>query len=418
LADELAISLLGSGGGVAKAVLSILNKAIEDIHDPLHDHLKRSVIHLIDREPKDIPYFGEHAPNLASRLRLHQFDLRNLKAVREHFTESNTSLVIDVSWADTVEMLEICDEMGIAYVNTALEIASVDDDKELEGFTLIERYRIFEANRSRFTNVKGIIGSGMNPGVVEWMAHQLLNAHADERPLACYIVETDSTFYKNKARAQEKTVYASWSPECFLDEALLNYPLFVQHHVPLILYNAVYEQEFKVTLGPVQFHGCLMPHEEVLSLGRLYDMETGFIYRVNAHTTGIIRDNLHCSEELWDWNHTVLDPSDAELTGEDLVGVLLVYEDKERFMYNVMDNASVCAQYKTNATYFQVACGVYGAACSLLMDEIKPGLYFVDELLLETASEYGRYVSYYLKHYVTGENAFSEGLLLSRMRKM
>ncbi|MBP1937046.1 hypothetical protein [Paenibacillus sediminis] len=39
----------------------------------------------------------------------------------------------------------------------------MDDNEEYEGFTLIERYRIFEDNRSRFTNVKAIIGSGMNP---------------------------------------------------------------------------------------------------------------------------------------------------------------------------------------------------------------------------------------------------------------
>jgi hypothetical protein len=152
-------------------------------------------------------------------------------------------------------------------------------------------------------------------------------------------------------------------------------------------------------------------------MGRLYDMEIGFIYKVNDYTSDVIRSNLDHAEDLWNWEHKVLDPADAKLAGEDLVGVLLVYKDKERFMYNVMDNQSVFSQYKTNATYFQVACGVYGAACSLLLDEIPNGLYYVDELLTKTTTDYGRYVSYYMKDFTIGENAGSDGTLLNRMRK-
>ncbi len=190
--------------------------------------------------------------------------------------------------------------------------------------------------------------------------------------------------------------------------------MFVQQRTPLVLYNDVYELEFKVTLGDIEFHGCLMPHEEVLTMGRLYDMEFGFIYRVNDHTTSVIRDNLHCSGELWDWNHVVFDPNEAELVGQDLVGVLLVYPDRERFMYNVMDNAAVFAKYGTNATYFQVACGVYGAVCSLLLDQVPNGAHYVDDILQFT--RYGEYVSRYMKPFINGSNDRTDGLLLQRMR--
>lgn len=107
-------------------------------------------------------------------------------------------------------------------------------------------------------------------------------------------------------------------------------------------------------------------------------MEIGFIYRVNEHTTSQIRAHLDDPDQLWNWKHKVFDPSEAELVGEDLVGVLLVYPDKERYMYNVMSNQVIYGEYGVNATYFQVACGVYGAVCSLLLDdEIEKGLYYV-----------------------------------------
>ncbi|PYI52484.1 saccharopine dehydrogenase NADP-binding domain-containing protein [Paenibacillus flagellatus] len=412
----LIVSVLGSGGGVAKAVLSLLNKAAADPTDPLHPFLNRAEIHLIDRKPKKLDEYGRIAPNLKGRFVLHQFDLLELDRVRAHLADTGTSLVIDLSWADTVDMIALCDELGIAYTNTALEIVEVDDNEELEGFTLLERYRMFENNRHRFTRVKGIVCSGMNPGVVQWMAHTLLSEPSDRPPLACYIVETDSTFFKDPKRAKPNTIYSSWSPECFLDEALLNYPMLVQRRVPLVLYAPAYGQAFKVTLGDLQFYGALMPHEEVLTLGRLYGLETGFIYKVQDYMIDLLRANLDQPNALWDWEHRTLDPAEDELEGEDTVGVLVVYEDKERYMYNTLETRTIYAKYGVNATYFQVACGVYGAICTLLLDDLETGLFFVDELLAATDSSYGEYVSRYLERFVTGENAGTDGLLLQRLK--
>jgi hypothetical protein len=64
-----------------------------------------------------------------------------------------------------------------------------------------------------------------------------------------------------------------------------------------------------------------------------------------------------------------------------------------------------------------VACGVYGGVAALLLDDIPNGVYFVDELLLQTDTGYGKYLSYYMKDFVTGENHHSDGPLLDRMKK-
>ncbi|MER1990599.1 MAG: hypothetical protein ABS884_12840, partial [Solibacillus isronensis] len=71
----------------------------------------------------------------------------------------------------------------------------------------------------------------------------------------------------------------------------------------------------KITLKEREFYGCLMPHEEVLSLGKLFDFELGFIYRVNEHTTELIRNNLDDVDDLWNWKQKLIDPAEGEVEG-------------------------------------------------------------------------------------------------------
>lgn len=415
---QTVISIFGSAGGVAKSILSILNHSASDTKDPIHQYITNSAIHLIDHKQKDPLYYQSLFPYLTKQLNYHQFDLKDKEQLKTHLISTNTSIVVDVSWADTVEMLQCCNELGIKYTNSALENTFIDDHEEqFAGFPLIERIHYFEKHKDTFNNTTAIVCSGMNPGVVQWMAFELMKQHGDEKPLGCYIVEHDTSFLKKKSQAKKDVIYTTWSPECFLDEAILCYPMFMKNGTPLFLYENVYDIEFKVTLGKKIFYGCLMPHEEVYTLGKLYDMESGFLYKVNDHTTKIIREHLDDSDVLWDFEMKVLDPLEAPLMGEDLVGVLLVYPDKESYIYNVLDNESIFAQYKTNATYFQVACGIYASLSVLLLDQIPSGVYYVDELLLKTNNQYGQYLTFYMTDFVSGENTSTDGLLLDRMRE-
>jgi len=412
------ITILGSAGGVADGILSILNNSAQDEKDPIHHIIINCSIHLIDNKQKDASFYHHSYPHVKDKFLFHEFDLKDIEQFKDHLKQTKTTVVIDLSWADTVEMIECCDQLGVNYVNTALENTMIDENEELyEGFGLIERMRHLEKYKDTFSNSTAIIGSGMNPGVVQWMALELLKTDSSEsKPIGCYIVEHDNSFYKNKKKAKKNVIYTTWSPECFLDEAILSFPMFMKHHNPLFFYEKVYDLEFKVTLGNIEFYGCLMPHEEVYTLGKLYDMESGFLYKVNDHTTNLIRSNLDDVDKLWNYEMKVLDPKDAPLDGEDLVGVLLVYPDKERYMYNVLSNEDIFKKYKTNATYFQVSCGVYAALSVLFLDKITNGAFYVDELLLKTENNYGNYLKYYMTDFVTGENQQTEGLLNQRMQ--
>ncbi len=412
-----AMTISGSAGGVARSLLAILNKAIQDKHDPLHSFLNNCMLHLIDRNQKTTSYYSELCPNLRDRIEIHEFDLGDNSTFNEHLDKVRPKIVIDLSWADTLEMLSCCNRHGIYYINSALENTMIDENEELyKGFPLAERLIHFEAEKGRLNNTTAIIGSGMNPGVVQWMALELMKINGAETPLGCYIVEEDTSFYSLSSDVKEEVVYTSWSPECFLDEAIMSYPMFMKHGTPLYLYNQPYELEFNVSLGQKQFNGCLMPHEEVYTLGKQFNMETGFIYKINEHTTKIIRRNLSDVDKIWELEMEVLDPSKAPLDGEDFVGVLLVYDKKEIYMYNVQDNKTIYEIFQTNATYFQVACGIYAGTCSLLIDNLKRGIYYVDELILQTSSRYGKYLKHYMNDFIIGENPKSEGLLLERKK--
>lgn len=416
--EQLILTILGSSGGAARAFLSLLNHAVKDIHNPLYSQLQNCSIHLIDIKQKPQSYFKDTYPALYDSFTFHVFDLSDNTLFRNHLQKTGTNLVIDASLADAVEMLTCCNEFGVHYINTALQSPKIDANEHIKRFSLLERQNFFEEHKPTFTQMTGIICSGMNPGVVQWMAIKLMKQNPTEIPLACFIVEHDTTFYHDPTLIKEKTVYSTWSPAGFLEEGILNYPLFMKHQTPILLCNTAYEQEFKVTLGDKQFFGCLMGHEEVINLGKLYDMEVGFLYRINDYMTQLIHDNQHNVDELWSWNHHVLNPETGQLIGEDLIGVLLVYKDKEVYMYNTTATQHVYTQYGTNATYFQVACGVYGALASLLLDDLPLGCYFVDELLLNTDSKYDQYLSYYMKDFVIGENHTTDGLLFDRMKKI
>jgi homospermidine synthase len=123
--------------------------------------------------------------------------------------------------------------------------------------------------------------------------------------------------------------------------------------------------------------GCLVIHEENLSVSQKYDLPSKFIYAVHPQTMEKLlrtykkEKNVHRKDlELADNINTVLD-------GSDNIGVLLQYPNKKVYYFNTVANTSVIG---TSATYTQVAVGVFAALFVLLFDKLKKGTYFVEDL--------------------------------------
>ena len=67
--NPFSISVLGSSGGVAKAVLAILNKSVTDKNDPIAPLIKHSHLHLIDINQKSEEYYNDLFPTFLAILR-------------------------------------------------------------------------------------------------------------------------------------------------------------------------------------------------------------------------------------------------------------------------------------------------------------------------------------------------------------
>ena len=76
------ITILGSGGGVAKAILSIFNQSVVDKNDPIHQILMNTKFYLIDMKQKNMEYYTKLFPNLKDKLNLLQFDLNEVNKLK------------------------------------------------------------------------------------------------------------------------------------------------------------------------------------------------------------------------------------------------------------------------------------------------------------------------------------------------
>jgi hypothetical protein len=61
---------------------------------------------------------------------------------------------------------------------------------------------------------------------------------------------------------------------------------------------------------------------------------------------------------------------------------------------------------------------VYAGTASLILDNIPLGVYYVDELLINTQSNYEKYLTYYMRDFTFGENNCTDDLLHQRMKRM
>ena len=71
------ITILGSAGGVANAILSILNNSVQDEKDPIYQVMNNCVIHLIDNEQKEASVYALSYPHLKDKFIYHEFNLKD-----------------------------------------------------------------------------------------------------------------------------------------------------------------------------------------------------------------------------------------------------------------------------------------------------------------------------------------------------
>jgi hypothetical protein len=123
--------------------------------------------------------------------------------------------------------------------------------------------------------------------------------------------------------------------------------------------------------------GMALLHEEVVSLGRRLNVPTSFTYGIHPASLAALRSSWLNNEPLTADDLLLADNVTIPLTGSDLVGVWLKYDDKDVRVFNVMHNRDLRG---TNATYRQVAIGVLAGIRAMAHAQVPRGLHFVEEL--------------------------------------
>ncbi|MFA4946468.1 MAG: saccharopine dehydrogenase NADP-binding domain-containing protein [Candidatus Micrarchaeia archaeon] len=352
--------VLGASGGVANAFLH-------------HMSLYRKLFHrfvLVDKNDKVLrDRYIDHAAIdyvfVHKHIKIPEKEHEYLALLKKY----KITLVLDLTDMNSMEILEATDKAGVSYVNTAMN----DDTKTVKEL-------IFEIypRKKEFNRAPHILCTGMNPGVVNMWVRYGIERFGVPKSIVHFEYDTSTP-----SRVWRSMM--TWSIHEFLVESVRD-PSGValgRRAVKTLYPNALENREDMTSiLGPVMKldkypQGLTVLHEENLSISYKYDIPSKFIYAVNPRTMEHLlriytkkKNVLRRDLEMGDNTQTVLD-------GSDTIGVLLEYPDKKVYYLNSIPNGAIIG---TNATYTQVAIGVFAAVFTLLYDDLPPGAHFVEDL--------------------------------------
>ena len=350
--------ILGASGGLANAVLHSLAH---------HRNLFNRLI-LLDKNKKILSN-----PYLDHRNLKYSFIHKEIKPQQKHeylalLKRHKVGIVLDLTDAESISLIEATDEAGVDYINTAIN-DEVKTDSELMS-------EIF-ASRKNWDKARHILCAGMNPGNVNmWVRHGIEKFGVPQEVIH---------FEYDTSMSRKRKALVTWSIHEFLVEDVRDPGGMVlgRDKVKLLYPNALAHQvDMKPILGPILKlekypRGCPVVHEENVSIGYKYNIPSKFIYAVHPKTMETLmkiykkEKNVHAKDLQKGDNLT------TTLDGSDNIGVLLKYKNKKVYYFNSIANTSVVG---TNATYTQVAVGVFAALFVLLFDKLKKGTYFVEDL--------------------------------------
>ncbi len=351
--------ILGASGGLANAVLHSLVH-----HRPLFNKLV-----LLDKNKKILqnPYLDHQ--NLKYTFLHKELRPERKKEYHHLLKKYKINLVIDLTDALTIPLIKASNEAGIDYINTSIN----DDDKT--GPELISE--IF-AHRNAWKKSRQILCSGMNPGNVNMWVRHGIEKHGVPQEIIHFEYDT--------SMSRKWKAMVTWSIHEFLEEDIRDPGGLVlgRGKIKWLYPNALLHQiDMKPILSPILElekypKGCLVLHEENITIGHRYDIPSKFVYAIHPQTMQALLKMYRKEKKIPKKELQLADNLKIGLDGSDNIGVLLKYKNKKVYYFNSISNTSVVG---TNATYTQVAVGVFAALFTLMFDKnLKNGTYFVEDL--------------------------------------
>lgn len=352
--------LLGASGNVSNAFLHYL---------PHHRDLFNRLI-LLDKRDNVLsdPYINHKDLNykfIKKKINLPEEENNFISFLKKN----NIDIVLDLTDADSISLLEAVNKAGISYINTAL-----NDDKKSDFELMNEAY----PKKNLINKAVHILCSGMNPGVVNmWVRHGV-----EKYGIPKEIIHFE---YDTSKISKREAGVVTWSIHEFLVEvvrdpagmALGKYD--VKQMFPDALKNTA---DMAPILKPIMKldkypKGYLVFHEECLSIAKKYNIPSKFIYAINMPTMKKLAEIYNKKKNVLKKDLILGDNLHHILDGADSIGVILEYKDKKVYYFNSMPNLNVIG---TNGTNLQVITGVYSALFTRMFSKLNPGVYFVEDL--------------------------------------
>jgi hypothetical protein len=360
--------LLGASGGVANAVLRLLPEVRDRV----------GALVLVSRHDRVTGRAGlDHEALRATFVTAEVDPLGDEKGYRALLRAHKADLVVDLTDADSLPLIEATDRAGVGYLNTAMNGSAPTD--ELLGAVFAAR------DAGRLSAAAHVLCGGMNPGNVNaWVAHGIAEFGVPARV-------THFEFDTSMAKDGWKPL-VTWSRAKFLVEAAKDEGGVVlgrgavERIKPTALANLTDMRPVLEPFVALEEYPSGLPvlHEENVTIGHRFDVPSAFIYSLHPRTMRYLAARDSEAGVVLPDDLALGDNVTVPLDGRDLIGVRLSYPDRQVYYSNGLANAEVSG---TSATYHQVAVGVVGATLAWL-EGLGKGVHFPEELGASAFPEY------------------------------
>lgn len=359
--------LLGWRGGVGRAVLALLRG-----HSRGHEIAASRALSLLDAEDGADVELPDGARVLSPKRLASAQDLAELLD-KHRITE-----VIELALVDTFACIDVCAHRGVNWLTTSLERWPHADPPHS---ALEDAHRLLPDRRPSTAGGSQLVGSGMNPGIVNALFDRAARTFAttvgvgvDALELyAAFVSEEDSTTH-----AEPNDAFAmTWRPESCLAELFVPSALVVEGGRVQALDHPPLGARYRVACGHTEVLAHLVPHDELVTLGARHpDLLFAYAYTLPPQSARFLA--AHAGVDPRDFALARMwPPHMRELSGRDRVGVLLC---SRRFgeLWCGFDTAVADAlRWDTNATLLQVAAGVLAGWAQLGR---RGGVHVVEDL--------------------------------------
>lgn len=357
--------VVGFRGGVGQALLGLWT------HHPALAALRArtGTLLLVDAEdgpPADAP----------STRTLPAFAVRSAGDLAELLRAHPVATVIDLAELGTFDCIDACAHAGASYVSTSLELWPPHEDEPPpaddlalgDGGVLEQARRLLPAHRPIPSAGSHLVGTGMNPGVVNVLARAALASFAaragvaaEAEALALYailVTEEDTTTRSGDLVDDTGRFAITWRPRSCLEELYEPAAAYVREGRRVALPHAPTAASYRARCGDHIIEGLVVPHEELVTLGHRFPaLELAFVYRLPPAARRFLAspppgDPMACPTAR------LYPPHATALQGRDRVGVLLCSRRFGELWLGYDTAVEQGLRYGTNATELQVAAGV------------------------------------------------------------